>query len=127
MLFRSRIARRFGLVSYGCCEKMQQRFEKVRTLPNLRRVSVSPWADKLELGEMMGGDYLYAWKLNPSVLARDKASTDAIRADIEPFIGPRRGFGCRLELVMKDNHTLCRNPQNVKTWVCTAKEIVNQL
>lgn len=125
--FQQRIARRFGLVSYGCCEKMQQRFEKVRTLPNLRRVSVSPWADKLELGEMMGGDYLYAWKLNPSVLARDKASTDAIRADIEPFIGPLRGFGCRLELVMKDNHTLCRNSQNVKTWVCTAKEIVNQL
>lgn len=125
--FQKRIAARFGLVSYGCCEKMQQRFEIIKELPNLRRVSVSPWADKLALGEMLGKDYLYAWKLNPSVLARTEASERDIRLDIEPVIRNLVSFGCRLELVMKDNHTLCNNPQNIKTWVRTAKEIVNSL
>lgn len=125
--FQKKIAERFGLISYGCCEKMNLRFDLVKTLPNLRRISVSPWADKLQLGEMMGSSYLYAWKLNPSVLAIPNATESAIRADIEPTIRQLRSFGCRLELVMKDNHTLGGNPENAKKWVRIAKEIANSI
>jgi hypothetical protein len=40
------ILQRFGLNCYGCCEPLDKRWHIVKQVPNLRRVSISPWADK---------------------------------------------------------------------------------
>ena len=35
----------FGLAGYGCCEDLSKKLEDVLTIPNIRRVSISPFAD----------------------------------------------------------------------------------
>ncbi|MFW9973613.1 MAG: hypothetical protein ACFFDF_25760, partial [Candidatus Odinarchaeota archaeon] len=38
---------KFGLLSYGCCEPLDQKFDVViRSFPNLRRISVAPWTNR---------------------------------------------------------------------------------
>ena len=36
---------RFGLTHYGCCEPVHNKIDMLRTIPNLRRISISPWTD----------------------------------------------------------------------------------
>lgn len=38
--------RRFGLVYYGCCDPLDKKMNKVRKIPNLRKISMSPWVDE---------------------------------------------------------------------------------
>lgn len=38
------IMERFGLNCYGCCEPIDPRWDTVKKVPNLRRISTSPWA-----------------------------------------------------------------------------------
>ncbi len=37
---------RFGLSYYGCCEPVHTRIRILKQIPNLRRISVSPWCDQ---------------------------------------------------------------------------------
>ncbi|MBE2241020.1 MAG: hypothetical protein IAE81_24755, partial [Caldilineaceae bacterium] len=50
------ILSRFGLNCYGCCEPLDQRWEYVKQIPRLRRVSVSPWSDRAFMAEQLGAN-----------------------------------------------------------------------
>jgi len=110
----------FGLNSYGCCEPLEKRFETLTQIPNLRRLSVSAWADKHLMAEQLGTDYIYSRKPNPAVLASPVVDTGELRKIIREDM--TAGRGCRMEYIMKDNHTIGNNPQNVIDWVRIAKE-----
>lgn len=45
------ILQRFGLNCCGCCEGLDQRRDTIRQIPNLRRVSVSHWANEEKMAE----------------------------------------------------------------------------
>ena len=48
------ILERFGLNCYGCCEPLDKRWEYVKQIPRLRRVSVSPWSNRAFMAERLG-------------------------------------------------------------------------
>ncbi len=116
------LQQRFGLNCYGCCEPLDSRWHVVKKVPRLRRVSVSPWADQRKMAEFLQGDYVYSRKAPPSLLAVPRIDEDAVRADITATLQATRG--CVLEILMKDNHTLGRNPDNLVRWVRIAREEV---
>ena len=111
---------RFGLNCYGCCEPLNSRWEVVKRTPNLRRVSVSAWADLGKMAEMLEAKYVFSWKPNPADLARPAIDEPAIRRALRQ--GLEKARGCRMEIIMKDNHTLGANPQNAVRWVQIAKQ-----
>jgi hypothetical protein len=111
---------RFGLNCYGCCEPLDTRWHVVKRVPRLRRVSVSPWADQRKMAEFLQGDYVYSRKASPSLLAVPRIDEEAVRADIAATLQATRG--CVVEILMKDNHTLGRNPDNLVRWVRIARE-----
>jgi hypothetical protein len=117
---------RFGMSCYGCCEPLESRWHVVKNIPHLRRVSVSAWADERKMAGFLGDRFIYSRKPNPAVLAtpvlNEEAARDSLRATLE---GTRDG--CIVELVMKDNHTIGRNPRNVVRWVEIAREEVERL
>ena len=124
MLFRSPyqlpLLERFGLNCYGCCEPVNARWHLLKTIPNLRRVSVSPWADIDVMAEALGDKYLFSCKPNPAYLAIPQMDEAFIRQELRSLI--RRTRGCRLEIIMKDNNTLGGNPENAFNWVRIARE-----
>jgi hypothetical protein len=92
----------------------------VKRFPRLRRISVSPWADVEKMAEHLGGNYVYSYKPNPAELARPSIDEDRIRGGLRRVIEVARG--CRLEIIMKDNHTLGGNPANAPRWCRIARE-----
>jgi hypothetical protein len=118
------IQERFGLNCYGCCEPLNGRWHVVKRIPRLRRVSVSPWADQRKMAEMLQDDYVYSRKPAPSLLALPHIDEGAVRADIRETLDITRG--CIVELIMKDNHTLGHNPDNIVRWVEIAREEIDK-
>jgi hypothetical protein len=114
------ILERFGLNCYGCCEPLDKRWHIVQQIPNLRRVSVSPWADLARMAEMLGDRYIYSMKPRPTDLAMDGFDEDRIRAELREALRVTRD--CRVEVIMKDNHTIRNDPRRVIRWVQIARE-----
>ena len=114
------ILERFGLNCYGCCEPLDGRWHIVKKTPRLRRVSVSPWANLADMADKLGERYIYSMKPHPSDLAAPSLDEERIRAALKRALQITRN--CRVEVIMKDNHTIGNNPQNVIRWCKIARE-----
>lgn len=113
----------FGLTGYGCCEDLTQKLELVFTIPHIRRISISPWADVDICGEKLKGDYIFSWKPNPAHLV-GQFSGDAIRNYIRHTIGVAKTHGCVLEIILKDTHTCEQHPERFDEWTRIAREVI---
>jgi len=59
-------------------------------------------------------------KPNPSPIAVPEIDQAAIRQGLRHALEVTRG--CRVEVILKDTHTIGRNPQNVVNWSRIAME-----
>jgi len=114
------VLERFGLNCYGCCEALDGRWRFIENVPRLRRVSVSPWADRRDMADKLGDRYIYSLKPIPTDLAVPAIDEERIRRDLKEAVRICRGN--RLEIIMKDNHTIGGNPHNVVRWCRIARE-----
>ena len=115
-----RLLDRLGLNCYGCCEPVHGRWHVIKKHSRLRRVSCSAWVDVDKMASILKNDYIFSRKPNPAVLAVENINEDAIRSDLKDFF--RRTKNCNVEVIMKDNHTIGKNPKNVTTWSKIARE-----
>lgn len=122
--YQIKLAERFGLNYYGCCEGLDRRWEYVKQIPRLRRVSVSQWADIPKMSEMLGGDYVFCHKVSPTDIAVPEIDEDHIRTRLHQVLIDCKRCGNHVELIMKDNHTIANTPKNVYRWVEIAREEV---
>ena len=116
---------RFGLNCYGCCEPVDKRWEHLLRIPRLRRVSVSAWADVNAMAEALGDRYIFSWKPRPADLATEHFDAAAVRSYVRSAV--RAARDCRLEIIMKDNHTIGNDPDRVVEWVRIVREEVAAL
>jgi hypothetical protein len=114
------IMERFGINCYGCCEPLHSRWHVVKRFDKLRRLSVSPWANFEKMADYLGADYIYSLKPSPADLALPTIDEDRIRKDLRKVLQITKG--CRVEVIMKDNHTIGNNPENVTRWCKIAQE-----
>jgi len=114
------VINKFGLSYYGCCEPVHSRWPILKQIPNLRKVSVSPWCDEKIMAEALGRDYVFCRKPNPELISKESFDEDAIRQDIRNTLEIARG--CNLEIVMKDVHTVAGRPERPGRWVEIARE-----
>ena len=119
------ILEKFGLNCYGCCEPLDKRWQIVKQIPRLRRVSMSPWADYEKMAEALATDYIFSMKPNPADLAMDTFDEDHLRAVIRRDLQATKN--CRVEVIMKDNHTIRNEPNRVIRWVEIVREESNRL
>ena len=72
------------------------------------------------MAEALQDRYVFSWKPNPSHLAMPTFNEDLIRNYVRDVI--QKTKGCRLEIVMKDNHTICNEPERLVRWVQIVRE-----
>jgi hypothetical protein len=117
------ILERFGLNYYGCCEPLHLKLDMLkRHVPRLRRVSISPWADKRISAEKLGPDIIFGWKPNPAYVAAVEFDPELVRRDIRETVAICREHGCPLEMTIKDTHTCNWQPWRFDAWTRIARE-----
>jgi hypothetical protein len=119
--YERRLLERFGLNYYGCCEALHHKVDRVRSIPNLRKISMSPWADIEKGVDAVGGDFVLSVKPSPAVFARSW-SPEKARHDLEQIV--QRTRGCSVEIVMKDISTVNRHPEHLWEWADIAMSVV---
>jgi len=118
------IFERFGLVYYGCCDPLDHKMAEVRKIPNVRKISMSPWVDE-ELGASeINGNYVYSRKPNPALLAWPTFLEKEVREHLQTTVDACARHGCPLELILKDISTVNYEPQRLWKWAEIAMDVV---
>ena len=118
------IVQRFGRAYYGCCEPVHDRWRYVKTLPDLKRVSISPWCDQAFMAEAIGRNYVFSRKPIPTLVSTPEFNEDLIREDLRHTLTVARN--CNLEIILKDVHTLCGEPERIARWVRIARDVIDE-
>ena len=111
---------RFGLTYYGCCEPLDIKVGILEKVPNLRKISMSPWVDIERAAELMGDKYVFSRKPNPEILGRDAWHPEIARRNLRETLEKTRG--CVVEIIMKDISTVRYEPQRLWEWADIAME-----
>ena len=102
---------------------MHDRLDYILKIPNLRRVSVSPWTNQEIAAEKLGRKIIYSRKPNPALICVS-FDEQKIREDIRNTL--RIAKGCVVEIIMKDTHTVQNDPTRITKWVKIALEEVEK-
>jgi hypothetical protein len=106
---------RFGLLYYGCCEPLHNKISIVRKLKNVRKISMSPWADVQKGAENIHGDYVLSLKPNPAFLAI-KFDGDNMAKTVCNAIAACRENNTPLEIIQKDISTIGYHLDYLDRW-----------
>ena len=121
--YEKRLLAPFALNGYGCCEDLTHKLPDVLTIPNIRRISIAPWADVDRCAEQLGGNAIFSWKPNPAYLVGDFDSA-FIRGYLQHTVDAAAAHGCVLEIILKDTHTCEFHPERFDRWTEIAREVV---
>ncbi len=121
------IMERFGMSTYGCCEPVHEWLAGLMTIRNLRRVSISPWADVARCAEQMKGNYVFSYKPLPSLVAGPTMDDGLIRQTLTQSLTATRDNGCCVEVIMKDLHTIYHQPQRLRRWVELVRSTIDEV
>lgn len=120
-----KIASRYGLLSYGCCEPVDPIWDNcISKLENLRKVSISPWCNQEFMGEQLRDGkrkVIFQRKPSPNYLGTDAILDEAaFKKHINETLTAARG--CKLEITQRDVYTIHGNIDKAKRFV----EIIRQ-
>ncbi len=117
----------FGLVYYGCCEPLDRKIDIVEKIPNLRKITVTPWADANRAIEAIGGRFVVAAKANPGLVADGNGlDTAAVSKELETIVDACHRYNCTCDLVLKDITTVGGRIDNLIEWEHMAMRMANK-
>lgn len=120
LYYQKRGLNKFGYVSYGCCESMDQKIDIVlREISNIRRISISPWSSIEIAAEAIGSKAIYSWKPNPVDVCINY-NPETLDANIERLKTSTIGK-CYTEIILKDIRTCSGHPENLKLFIDKVK------
>lgn len=117
--YQQRGLNKFGLMCYGCCEPLDDKFSSIfELLPGVRRLSVSPWSNVALAAEAIGRKAIFSWKPNPS-----KICTGFDPKEIEPWLREvaHQTRDCYTEIILKDIRTCGATPQHLQEFCALVK------
>jgi len=114
---------KWGLTYYGCCEPLDNKIGILQKIPNLRKISVSPWAKLDTIINEVGNKYVLSIKPSPAIFSGQDWDPGYARKYLKETMIKTRGI-CHVEFIMKDISTVSYHPQRLWEWEKLAMEIV---
>ena len=125
--YQERLVKRYGLLSYGCCERVDAIWEDyLSKWKNLRKLSVSPFNNEPQIGEYLRGSRVvyYSKPRAEFVTNPGPLDEDALR---KYFRGvAEAASGCLLEIAQREVGTIFGDFNRGKRYVEIAKETVGK-
>ena len=125
--YHKQVAELFGLNCYACCEGIDTKWEWIKDLPNMRRISVSQWSDMAKMSEYLKKDYIYSYKANSAHVTVPDMNEDVIRTELRRMFEKTKENDNHVEVVLKDLHTISNKPEQVIRWVQIAREEMERI
>ena len=122
------IARVAGLVYFGCCEPVDKLWDpSLRTMPNLRKVSISPWCDQAYMGEALRGEkVIYSRKPMPQFLGVGNTWDDeGFAGHVAETLTAARG--CTVEFIYRDVYALGGDVDKPGKAVRTIRRLIDEM
>jgi len=122
------IAKMFGLIYYGCCERIDHKFEKViRMIPHIRCVSISGWSNVDPLTEQMGSNYVASKKPQPKFVSSPTPLWGEIEKEAKSTWEAVKRNNTPLEVICRDVYSSTVTPERAVEWVRVWKETIGIL
>lgn len=126
LVYNAELFKDCGLLYYGCCEPLDRKIDLLRKrFKNLRKISITPWADPVRAAEHIGRDFVMAAKPNPAFVASPAFNPEPVRHEISRYCEAARAHGTTLEFVLKDISTIANNPNNLTQWAATVQDVIS--
>ncbi len=106
---------RWKMTYYGCCEPLAGKGHLLKRIPNLRKISFSPWNNTRKGIEELGGEYVLSRKPSPAIFAGSSFDPVQARKEIREFLEVAGGE-CHIEMIMKDISTVMYDPSRLWEW-----------
>jgi hypothetical protein len=119
--YERRWMEQFGLNYYGCCEPLHNKIDVLESIPRLRKISMSPWADVEAMVERTNGKYVLSHKPNPAVFVTDPWNPEQAKNNLVAVLEKTKG--CTVEIIMKDISTVRYKPQRLWEWSEIAMDV----
>ena len=103
----TRIAGKFKLLKFGCCEPVHNLMPVLQRLHGLRKVSVTPWCDLRKLTETCSTDVIWCRKPVPLKLCGKTFVPDDLRSHLQETLDIGRDYF--IEIVYRDTNLLTGN------------------
>lgn len=113
---------KFGAIYYGCCDRLDDRMEYIDKMPNIRKISCSPWSDREHFAEVLPKKYVMSNKPNPSFLAMESFDEQVVRDDLRRTMEAAKRYNVPLEMILKDISTVKKDPSRLWRWAEIAAE-----
>ncbi|MGO9309387.1 MAG: hypothetical protein ACLQDL_10235 [Spirochaetia bacterium] len=116
---------RWKLTYYGCCEPLDRKIGLLKKIPNLRKISMSPWNDFARVIDEVEGDYVLSFKPSPAIFVEETWNPDKARGYLKGVLDKARGTS-HVEIIMKDVSTVRYRPRSLWDWARIAMEVVQE-
>jgi hypothetical protein len=116
---------KWGVNYYGCCEPLERKMGILRTIPRLRKISISPRANIDRAVSEIGTDYVISRKPNPAFLAWESWQPQAAQDDLLQYM--HKAAGCHSEIILKDISTVRYEPRRLWEWSAMAMRLAEKI
>jgi hypothetical protein len=114
--YMAEVSKLFGLVYYGCCEPVHDRWEAIcKTIPHVGGVSISPWCDMQVMAEKLGRERVFSRKPKPWPISGSVPDFESLRLDVDETLAAARG--CNLEIIYRDVYRIDGDRARLRKWV----------
>ena len=125
--YQDRLVKRFGLLTYGCCERVDNLWEDyLSKWKNLRKLSVSPFNDERKVGEYLRGTNVVYYSKPRAELVTNRGPLDeaALRAYFKEVC--ECASGCLFEMAQREVGTIYGDYERGRRYVQIAKECIQE-
>lgn len=125
--YQDRLVKRYGLLSYGCCERVDDIFpDYLSKWENLRKLSVSPFNDEKLLGDYLRGSRIvyYSKPRAEHVTNPGPIDEDEIRDYFKEV--SEAASGCLFEVAQREVGTIFGDFNRGKRYVELARETIDR-
>lgn len=123
--YEDRLVKRYGLLSYGCCERVDALWpDYISKWKNLRKLSVSPFNNEMQIGEYLRGTNVCYYSKPRAEYVTNPGPIDepALR---EYFKGVcTAASGCLFEMAQREVGTIFGDFERGRRYVQIAKECI---
>lgn len=125
--YQDRLVKRFGLLSYGCCERVDAIWpDYLSKWDKLRKLSVSPFNNETQVGEYLRGSRVVYYSKPRAELLTNPGSLDedALKHYFKGVC--QAASGCLFEMAQREAGTIYGDPTRGHRYVEIAKECMEK-